>query len=194
MKLIKTGILVFAMLWILVGIIYPLLITAVSQAAFHRQAEGSLIYAADGNISGSYLIGQPFSDPRYFWPRPSSTPGYPYNPLASGGSNLGPTNPELLKQISDRQAALRATGMNGTIPSDLVMASASGLDPHISLEAALAQVPRVAKARKIDEDALRALVSGSVENRFIVLSDLQYINILRLNLELDNPETRLNAR
>ena len=194
MKPIKTGILVFAMLWIVVGILYPLLITSLSLAVFHRQAEGSLIYTGNETISGSYLIGQPFSDPKYFWPRPSSTSGFPYNPLASGGSNLGPTNPELLKQISDRQTALRISGMNGSIPSDLVMASGSGLDPHISLEAALAQIPRVAKARGLDENTLKTLVSDNVENKFIVLSDVQYINILRLNLELDALETKPNGR
>jgi potassium-transporting ATPase KdpC subunit len=194
MKPIKTGILIFAMLWIVVGILYPLLITTISQVAFPGQAAGSLIYAEDGNLSGSYLIGQPFSDPKYFWPRPSATSGFPYNPLASGGSNLGPTNPELLKQISDRQAVLRISGLNGSIPSDLVMASASGLDPHISLEAALAQIPRVAKARKLDENVLKALVSDNVENKLIILSDVQYINILRLNLALDTLETKLNGR
>jgi K+-transporting ATPase ATPase C chain len=194
MKQIKAAIMIFVILWILVGIIYPLVVTSISMMIFHRQAEGSLIYTGDGNVSGSYLIGQPFSDLRYFWPRPSATLGYPYNPLASGGSNLGPTNPELLKQISDRQTALRLSGMNGSIPSDLVMASGSGLDPDISLEAALAQVPRVAKARGLDEGMLMSLVSDSVENKFIVLSDVQYINILRLNLELDTQETNLNDR
>jgi K+-transporting ATPase ATPase C chain len=194
MKLIRTSIMVFVILWILVGIIYPLVVTFISVAVFHRQAEGSLIYTGDGNVSGSYLIGQPFSDPKYFWPRPSATSGYPYNPLASGGSNLGPTNPELFKQISDRQTALRLSGMNGSIPADLVMASGSGLDPDISLEAALAQVPRVAKARGFDENMLKTLVLDNVENKFIVLSDVQYINILRLNLELDALETKLNDR
>jgi potassium-transporting ATPase KdpC subunit len=194
MKLIKTGILVFVMLWIVVGILYPLLITGISQIIFPRQAAGSLIYTGEGNISGSYLIGQPFSDPGYFWPRPSSTLGFPYNPLASGGSNLGPTNPELLKQISDRQTFLRISGMNGTIPSDLVMASCSGLDPDISLEAALAQIPRIAKARGLDENVLKTLVLDNVENKFIILSDVQYINILRLNLELDALETNPHGR
>jgi K+-transporting ATPase ATPase C chain len=194
MKLIQTAIVIFVILWVLVGIIYPLVVTSISLVVFHRQAEGSLIYTGDGNVSGSYLIGQPFSDPRYFWPRPSATTGYPYNPLASGGSNLGPTNPELLKQISDRQTALRLSGMNGSIPADMVMASGSGLDPDISLEAALAQIPRVAKSRRLDENMLRTLISDNVENKFIVLSDMQYINILRLNLELDTLERKPNDR
>ena len=118
----------------LTGVIYPGIVTLIGQLAFPRQAMGSLVRQADGAPAGSLLIGQPFSDPKYFWSRPSATADFPYNPLASGGSNLGPTNPELLKQVADRVGVLKNSGLPGPAPADLVMASGSGLDPHIRLE------------------------------------------------------------
>lgn len=139
MKLMKTGILLFVTLWIIVGVIYPLFITGIVHFVFPWQAEGSLIHDANGRIIGSVLIGQPFSDPKYFWSRPSATPEFPYNSLASGGSNLGPTNNELKKQILERKKTLQASGIISAIPSNLLITSSSNLDAYINLEASLSQ-------------------------------------------------------
>jgi K+-transporting ATPase ATPase C chain len=186
MKHIKTTLKLFAILMVLVGIIYPVAITALAQLFFPKEAGGSLLYDSGGNLTGSALIGQPFSDPKYFWLRPSATSGYPYNPLASGGSNLGPTNKDLIEQISNRTELLKSSGIQAPVPSDLVMASASGLDPHISMQSALVQIPRVAKARNLDEETLRKLVLEHVEERQLGFLGEQRINVLKLNLALDN--------
>jgi potassium-transporting ATPase KdpC subunit len=190
MKLIKTGILLFAILWIVIGLIYPLFITAIAKLVFPWQADGSLIEDENGKIIGSALIGQPFSDLSYFWPRPSATSEFPYNALYSGGSNLGPTNDELIKQISERKKLLLKSGINDAIPSDLVMASASGLDPHISLEAALAQVPHVAKERGLEQESVQKLVFDNLENPWLGLIGNPRVNVLVLNLALDNMEAK----
>ena len=165
MKTIKTTLKLFAILMVLVGVIYPVAVTALSQLFFQKEAGGSLLYDSGGKVTGSSLIGQPFSDPKYFWSRPSATSGYPYNPLASGGSNLGPTNKDLIDQISNRTEVLKSSGIQAPVPSDLVEASASGLDPHISMQSALVQIPRVAKARNLSEETLNKLVLEHVENR-----------------------------
>jgi len=186
MKTIKTTLKLFAILMVVVGVIYPVAVTVFAQLIFPKEAGGSLLYDSGGNIIGSSLIGQPFSDPKYFWSRPSATSGYPYNPMASGGSNLGPTNKDLLDQISNRTELLKSSGIQTPVPSDLVEASASGLDPHISMQSALVQIPRVAKARNLSEETLNKLVIEHVENRQFGFLGEQRINVLELNLALDN--------
>ncbi len=185
MKYITTTLRLFAILMVLTGIIYPVAVTALAQLFFPKQAEGSLLYDKGGNLTGSALIGQPFSDPKYFWSRPSATSDPPYNPLASGGSNLGPTNKVLIDQIANRTELLKSSGIQAPVPSDLVEASASGLDPHISVQSALVQIPRVAKARNLSEDAVRKLVLQHVEDRQFGFLGEQRINVLKLNLALD---------
>src|SRR5438874_1255071 len=141
------------------GVVYPVVVTAIAQLVFPHQANGSLI-VKDGKVLGSTLIGQPFDDPKYFWGRPSATSPYPYNGASSSGSNLSPTNPALVKSVQERVDALRAADPSNkeAVPVDLVTASGSGLDPHISPAAALYQVGRVARARKLDPTAVRQLV------------------------------------
>ena len=185
MKHIKTTLKLFAILMIIVGVIYPGSVTVIAQLFFPKEAGGSLLYDPGGNITGSALIGQPFSNPKYFWSRPSATSGYPYNPLASGGSNLGPTNKDLIDQISNRTELLKSSGIQTPVPSDLVEASASGLDPHISIQSALIQIPRVAKARNLDEETLHKLLLEHVEERQFGFLGEQRINVLKLNLALD---------
>ena len=186
MKTIRTAILLFICLTVTAGVIYPGIVTIIGQLAFSRQAMGSLVNRADGSAAGSLLIGQPFSDPKYFWSRPSATSNFPYNPLASGGSNLGPTNPELLKQVADRVGALKAAGMPGPAPADLVTTSGSGLDPHIRLETALLQVYRVAGVRGLTEDRVRRLVQEQAEGRHWGFLGVDRVNVVRLNLALDS--------
>ncbi|MCZ7401168.1 MAG: potassium-transporting ATPase subunit KdpC [Candidatus Methanoperedens sp.] len=185
MKTITTTIKLFAILMVLVGIIYPFATTALAQLFFPKEAGGSLLHDPGGNLTGSSLIGQPFSDQKYFWSRPSATSGYPYNPMASGGSNLGPTNKDLLDQISNRTELLKSSGIQAPVPSDLVEASASGLDPHISMQSAQIQIPRVARARNLSEETLNKLVVEHVENRQFGFIGEQRINVLELNLALD---------
>jgi K+-transporting ATPase ATPase C chain len=186
MKHIKTALKLFTILLVIVGVIYPVAVAVLAQLVFPKEAGGSLLYDASGKVTGSALIGQPFSDPQYFWPRPSATSAYPYNPLASGGSNLGPTNTKLLEQIATRADLLKSSGIQDPVPSDLVMASASGLDPHISMQSALIQIPRVARARGLDEDTLRKLVLDHVEKRQFGFLGEQRVNVLQLNLALDS--------
>ena len=186
MKTIRSAFLLFISLTVLTGVIYPGIVTIIGQLAFPRQAMGSLVLKKDGAPVGSLLIGQPFSDPKYFWSRPSATSDFPYNPLASGGSNLGPTNPELLKQVADRVGALKASGLQGPAPADLVMASGSGLDPHIGLETALLQVSRVAGGRGLEADRLRRLVQEQAEGRQWGFLGVDRVNVVKLNLALDN--------
>ncbi len=186
MNQIKTTLKLFAILMVLVGVIYPVAVTALAQLFFPKEAGGSLLYGSGGNLTGSALIGQPFSDTKYFWSRPSATSDYPYNPMASGGSNLGPTNKVLIEQISNRTELLKSSGIQAPVPSDLVMASASGLDPHISMQSALVQIPRVARARALDEETVRKLVLEHVEERQFGFLGEQRINVLKLNLALDS--------
>lgn len=185
MKDIKPAILLFIIFTIICGGIYPLLVTGIAQAVFPRQANGSLVTDTNGKLVGSSLIGQPFSDPKYFWPRPSATSDFGFNAMASGGSNAGPTNPAYLQTVGDRVKAIRDTGVTGKVPADLVQASASGLDPHITPESALLQAPRVAKARGISEDVLKKVVSQAVEDRQLGFMGAPRVNVLVLNLELD---------
>lgn len=181
-----TAAVLFALLSALTGLVYPGAVTVLAQLALAGPANGSLIDRA-GQPAGSTLIGQPFSDPRYFWSRPSSTAPQPYNGLASGGSNLGPTNPALVDAVRERVAALRAADpeQKAPVPLDLVTASASGLDPHISPAAAEYQAARVARARGLDVAAVRKLVADHTEGRDLGVLGEPRVNVLRLNLALD---------
>lgn len=180
---IRSGILLFAVLWLLVGVIYPISVTIISQAVFPWQSNGSLVYGASGHPIGSFLIGQHFSDPMLFWSRPSATSGHEYNAMASGGSNLGPTNGILMQRFNETASSLRASGM-GVVPSDLVMSSASGLDPDISLEDALAQVSRVANNTGIGKLELGELVMSDSEGPTFGFIPDQRVDVLKLNLAL----------
>src|SRR5499425_3353172 len=163
---LRPALVILAALTLVTGVAYPLLVTGVAQAVFPYQAQGSLI-VKDGKIVGSALIGQPFDDPKYFWGRPSATTPFPYNAASSSGSNLSPTNPDLVKAVQGRVDALRAAdpGNTAPVPVDLVTASGSGLDPDVSPAAALYQVSRVARARKLDERVVRELVERHIEGR-----------------------------
>lgn len=171
---------------LITGIAYPLLVTGIAQVAFKDEANGSLI-TKDGKVLGSALIGQPFSDPKYVWGRPSATGPMPNNGAASSGSNQGPLNPALKEAVEGRIKALREAGANPNlpVPADLVTASASGLDPHISPAAAEYQAMRVAKARGMPEDKVRALIAAHTEGRQWAFLGEPRINVLRLNLALD---------
>ena len=176
-------------LTLLTGVIYPLAVTAVARGVFPRQAAGSLI-ERDGRIVGSALIGQSFTSRRYFWGRLSATVP-PYNGAASSGSNLGPLNPALIDAAKGRLDALRAADPAlGVVPVDLATASGSGLDPHVSVAAALAQVPRVAAARGVSEDAVRALVARHTTPRGFGLLGEPVVAVLPLNLALDQEVAR----
>ncbi len=173
---------------LLTGVVYPVALTGLAQFLFRDSANGRLLLR-DGRVIGSTLIGQPFDDPKYFWSRPSATSPSPYDAAASSGSNLGPTNPALPVAVAARIAALRTADPGNTkaIPVDLVTASASGLDPHISPAAALYQVPRVARARGLPEAVVRQFVAEHTAGRqFGVLGEPR-VNVLTLNLALDGP-------
>ena len=171
---------------VLTGVAYPLLVTGIAQLAFPWRANGSLLIE-DRKVVGSELIGQPFSDPKYFWSRPSATAPQPYNAGASSGSNLGARNPALAEAVTARVKALREADpqATGPAPADLVTASASGLDPHISAAAAEYQIRRVASARGLVPDDLRALVARHFEPPTFGVLGEKRVNVLRLNLDLD---------
>ena len=186
MKDIKPAILLFIIFTIICGCIYPAVVTGIAHAVFPKQAAGSFLTDKSGKEVGSTLIGQPFADAKYFWPRPSAATDFGYNTMASGGSNAGPTNPDYLKTVDDRVKALRDTGVTGPVPADLVQASASGLDPHVSPESARLQVARVAKARGVSEDSLIKAVSQATEGRQLGFLGEPRVNVLELNVLLDN--------
>ncbi|WP_273429076.1 potassium-transporting ATPase subunit KdpC [Chitinibacter tainanensis] len=173
-------------LTIITGVVYPALTTGLAQAIWPWQANGSLLQR-DGQVAGSALIGQAFSGPRYFWSRPSATATLAYNGLASGGSNLGPTNPTLQQQVSERVAALRAAhpGQSAPVPLDLVTTSASGLDPHISPAAAAYQLERVAAARQVPVETVARLVKQHTRSAQWGILGEPVVNVLALNLALD---------
>jgi len=185
-KELRTGLGFLVCMTVLLGLAYPLAVTALGQAFFPWQASGSPL-AREGTVVGSALIGQTFTAPGYFWGRPSATALQAYNAMASAGSNLGPSNPALTEAVASRLASLREAdpGHTAAVPVDLVTASGSGLDPHVSPAAALFQVGRVAKARGLTEEAVRALVESHLEGRqFGVLGEPR-VNVLELNLALD---------
>ena len=184
-RYLRQGFVILIAMTVLVGVIYPMFILGIGQAFFHHRADGSLI-TRNGQVVGSSLIGQSFSDPSYFWSRPSATSGVPYNAGASGPSNLGPTNPALLKAIADRIAALRAAdpGNTAPVPIDLVTSSGSGLDPEISPAAAEYQVARVARARGLSVDTVRSLVAKYTKGRTLGFMGEPRVNVLELNLAL----------
>ncbi|WP_150047755.1 potassium-transporting ATPase subunit KdpC [Methylomonas rhizoryzae] len=184
---LRPAALMLLLLTLATGVVYPALVTLVAQTVFAEQANGSLIKNSQGDAVGSKLIGQAFSDPQYFWSRPSATANYPYNAAASGGSNLGPTNPALSEAVAARIRALKDVdpGNHLPIPVDLVTASASGLDPHISPAAAQYQVQRIAKRRKIDESKIRELIAAHSEGRQWGVFGEPRVNVLQLNLALD---------
>ena len=171
---------------VITGIAYPLIVTGVATVIFPGQAAGSLL-VQHGKPVGSRLIGQPFSDPKYFWSRPSATSPQPYNGLSSGGSNLGPLNPALTDAVKARIAALRAADPthHAPVPVDLVTASASGLDPDISLAAAYYQADRIARVRHLSPDRVRALIVEHARGRFLGVIGEPRVNVLELNLALD---------
>ncbi len=183
---LRISLLMLLVFTVITGVLYPLAVTGIAQAVFPRQANGSLI-RQHGQVIGSALIGQPFSSPQYFWSRPSATTPFPDNSLASGGSNLGPTNPVLLQQVKARIAALHAAdpSQHAPIPVDLVTASGSGLDPDISPAAALYQVPRIARLRHLSEQRVRALVTRYTTPRQLGFLGEPRVNVLELNLALD---------
>lgn len=184
--LLRPALSLFVLLSAITGLAYPLAVTGIAGAVFPEQAAGSLILQ-DGKPVGSSLIGQNFSDPKHFWGRPSATAPQPYNAAASSGSNQGPLNPALVDAVKGRVEALRAAdpGNTAPIPADLVSASASGLDPHISPAAALWQAGRVAKARGLPEAQITALVDAHTEGRQWGLLGEARVNVLELNLALD---------
>jgi K+-transporting ATPase ATPase C chain len=184
----RPAITLFALLTLITGGLYPLLVTGVAQVVFPHQANGSLI-EREGRAVGSSLIGQPFSDAKYFWTRASATSPYPYNASSSSGSNLGPSNSALSDAVAARIKALRdADPANlAPVPADLVTASASGLDPHISPAAAAYQIGRVARARKLDPQRVQALIEQHTEGRQWGVLGEPRVNVLELNLALDLP-------
>src|SRR2546427_7673814 len=183
---VRAAIVSLVLFTVVTGVAYPAIVTVLAQPVFPHQANGSLI-VRDVKPVGSTLIGQPFDDPKYFWGRPSATSPFGYNAGASAASNLSPTNADLVKTVQGRVDALRAAdpGNAVSVPVDLVTASGSGLDPHISPAAALYQVPRVARARKLDPETVRQLVERHTEGRFLGFLGEPRVNVLTLNLALD---------
>ncbi len=183
---LRTAVVLFLLLTVLTGIVYPLIVTGLAQLVFPGHAAGSLVMR-DGHAVGSALIGQSFSDPGHFWGRPSATTPQPYNGVGSTGSNLGPLNPALTDAVKERIKALRAAdpGNTAAVPVDLVTASASGLDPQISVAAAGYQAARVARARGLPEARVRALIAAHTEGRLLGVLGEPRVNVLELNLALD---------
>ena len=184
--LLRPALVLLILLTAITGIAYPLVVTGLAEALFPTQAAGSLV-VSNGKIVGSSLVGQSFSDPKHFWSRPSATAPQSYNGLASGGSNLGPLNPDLAKGVAARIATLRAADPTNTapVPVDLVTASGSGLDPDISLAAANYQAPRVARERGLSREAVLSLVATHAHGRWLGILGEPRVNVLELNLALD---------
>ena len=187
LRQLRYALVFFVLLAVLTGAIYPSVVTGIAQAVFSHKANGSLINEANGTAAGSELIGQPFSDPRYFWGRLSATAAVPYDASASSGSNYGPSSSALQQEVQARIDALKAVDPdnNQPIPVDLVTSSGSGLDPHISIAAALYQVPRVARYRGLSEGLVSVLVGRFTEGRQFGILGEPRVNVLKLNLALD---------
>jgi K+-transporting ATPase ATPase C chain len=183
---LRISILILAFFTLMTGLAYPVAVTGIAQLIFPHQANGSLI-ERNGQPVGSSLIGQLFKDPKYFWGRPSATSPFPYNAAASSGSNLGPTNPALAQAVQARILALKTAdpGNDSPVPVDLVTASASGLDPDISVAAALYQVSRVARERGLSEEQVLSMVENFTEGRQLGFLGEPRVNVLKLNLALD---------
>jgi K+-transporting ATPase ATPase C chain len=185
---LRTAVLLTLVLTLLLGIVYPLLLTGIAQVLFPAQANGSLIRDSSGNVIGSAILAQNFTQPQYFHPRPSAAGSDGYDATASGGSNLGPTNQKLLDSVKDRAAAYRqenGLAADAPVPVDAVTASASGLDPDISPANALLQAGRVARARNLSEDQVRSLIDQHTEGRTLFVLGEPRVNVLELNLALD---------
>lgn len=187
MKILRTSIIFFAVITILTGCIYPLVVTAIAQVAFPQRANGSIVFDATGAARGSTLVGQSFDDPRYFWARLSAVD---YNAASSGGSNYGVNNPQLLETTAKRVAALRKAdpAQTASPPVDLVTASASGLDPHISLAAAGYQAGRVARARGLPVETVQGYINAHTQQPFLGIIGQPVVNVLTLNMALDAHE------
>jgi K+-transporting ATPase ATPase C chain len=186
LRQVKTALILLLLFTFVTGIIYPVLVTFIAQEFFPWQANGSLI-ELNGKVTGSALIGQSFDAPEYFWGRPSATSPYPYNAANSSGSNMGPTNPDFLKTVSDRikQVKVEHSAKDLLVPVDLVTASGSGLDPDISPAAAYYQIPRVARASHMPAEEIEKLINGLIINRTLGLLGEPRVNVLKLNLALD---------
>lgn len=185
-SIIRPALVLLLILTAITGVIYPAVVTGIAQVVFPSQAAGSIV-TKDGKAIGSRLIGQSFSDPKYFWGRPSATAPQPYNGLASGGSNQGPLNPALTDAVKARVDALRAADPTNEdpVPVDLVTASGSGLDPEISVSGASYQAARVARARGLEPQAVKDLIAAHAQGRFLGIIGEPRVNVLELNLALD---------
>jgi potassium-transporting ATPase KdpC subunit len=184
--LIRPAVILVVILTVITGLIYPVVLTGIAQLVWPSKAGGSLI-VKDGKAIGSSLVGQSFSDQKYFWSRPSATGAWPYNGLASAGSNQGPLNPALTDAVKSRIEALRVADPTNTapVPIDLVTASGSGLDPHISVAAANYQAARVARVRGLKPEAVQTLIAAHTQERFLGIIGEPRVNVLQLNLALD---------
>jgi potassium-transporting ATPase KdpC subunit len=189
MRILRQAVACIVVFTVITGVIYPLIVTGFAQLAFPHQANGSLL-VNNGKTVGSSLIGQSFSSPKYFWARPSATSPIPYNAANSSGSNLGPLNPTLMDNVKARIEQLKAadTTSKPLVPVDLVTASASGLDPHISMAAALYQIPRVARLRGIPQEEVAEIVRENTQERFMGVIGETVVNVLQLNMALDERE------
>ncbi len=184
---LKSALLVFIILTIITGVLYPLFVTEIAQAFFHAKANGSLIYR-DGKINGSALIGQPFDGPKYLWGRLSATSPVSYNSISSSGSNIGPYNPALLETVKARIEKLHAADPKNktSIPVDLVTSSASGLDPHISPAGAYYQIARIVKQRRLSVNIVKDIVDRNTTKRLFGVLGEPVVNVLKVNLDLDS--------
>lgn len=192
---LKSAILIFIILTIITGILYPLFVTGIAQAFFHAKANGSLIYH-DGKIMGSALIGQQFDDPKYLWGRISATLPVAYNAAFSSGSNIGPSNPALVETVKARIEKLHVADPKNKapIPVDLVTSSASGLDPHISLAGAYYQIPRVARERGLSVNTVKNIIDRNTNRRLFGLIGEPVVNVLKVNMDLDSGPTSHSMR